>query len=60
MDLDGLSLSFESREKLFEVNAAEWRDELRDTRAFLDKFGRHIPDEIWRNAEAMEARLAAV
>jgi phosphoenolpyruvate carboxykinase (GTP) len=59
MNFDGLRLSRKEQEKLFEVNAAEWRDELRDTKTFLDTFGRHVPYEIRQNTEAMESRLAA-
>ena len=60
MDFDGLRLSRKDQDKLFEVNAAEWREELRETQAYLDTFGRHVPYEIRQNTEAMAARLAAL
>jgi phosphoenolpyruvate carboxykinase (GTP) len=59
MDFDGLRMSRKDQEKLFEVNPEEWRDELRDTKKFLDTFGRHIPYEIWQNYEKMDAKLSA-
>jgi phosphoenolpyruvate carboxykinase (GTP) len=58
MNFDGLRMSRKDQEKLFEVKPEEWRDELRDTKKFLDTFGRHIPYEIWQNYEKMDRRLS--
>ena len=55
--MDGLKTSRRDMEKLFEVNPAEWKDEIKDIKAFLDKFGRRVPYEIWQHYEKLAARL---
>ncbi len=55
--LQGLNIPQNNIEKLFDVNPAEWKDELKDIKKFLDQFGRHVPYEITQNYESMAARL---
>ena len=47
LNLDGLNIPKEKIEKLFNVNLADWKDELKDIDTFLKQFGSHMPKEIW-------------
>jgi len=46
LNLDGLKISESDIAKLFEVKLDEWKDELDDTKKFLDTFGKSMPSEI--------------
>jgi phosphoenolpyruvate carboxykinase (GTP) len=46
LNLDGLKISESDMAKLFEVKLDEWKDELDDTKKFLDTFGKSMPAEI--------------
>jgi phosphoenolpyruvate carboxykinase (GTP) len=56
IDTDGLPISRRSLEKLFEVRAEEWRDEVRQIQGFFEPFGRHIPYEIRQDMDRLKAR----
>jgi phosphoenolpyruvate carboxykinase (GTP) len=57
LQLQGLNIPAKSVDKLFEVKPAEWKDELKDIKKFLDQFGRHVPYEITQNYESLAAKL---
>jgi phosphoenolpyruvate carboxykinase (GTP) len=57
LQLQGLDIPAKNVEKLVEVRPGEWSDELKEIKAFLDKFGRHIPYEIRQGYESMAKRL---
>jgi phosphoenolpyruvate carboxykinase (GTP) len=54
---DGLNISRTNLQKLFEVKPGEWGEEIQDVRAFLDRFGQHLPYEIRREYERMASGL---
>jgi phosphoenolpyruvate carboxykinase (GTP) len=54
---EGLDIPRERLRKLFEVKAGEWREEIRDIGASLDRFGHHLPYEIRNDYNRMAARL---
>jgi phosphoenolpyruvate carboxykinase (GTP) len=47
LDRQGLEVSDAELDQLLSVNMQEWKDELADTKAFLEKFGSHMPQELW-------------
>jgi GTP-dependent phosphoenolpyruvate carboxykinase len=55
--MQGLNIPSNRLEKLFEVKPAEWQDEVKDIKKFLDQFGRHIPYEISQNYARLADRL---
>ncbi len=57
LDLTGLKLSDDYLDKLLSVNKAEWREELKSQKEFLDTFGKDLPREIWAEYEALRKRL---
>jgi phosphoenolpyruvate carboxykinase (GTP) len=59
LDLDGLDLTEAERDLLFGVDRAVWREEAALSRAYLDTFGDRLPPALWREQDALEARLAA-
>jgi phosphoenolpyruvate carboxykinase (GTP) len=46
LELDGLNISRENLERLFEVNPEEWELELQHIQRFLNKFGERLPQEM--------------
>jgi phosphoenolpyruvate carboxykinase (GTP) len=54
---EGLDIPRENLQKLFEVRAGEWDEEIRDIGTFLDRFGHHLPYEIRHDYNRMAARL---
>ena len=54
---DGLNVPRTNLQKLFEVRPGVWGKELQEIRAFLDRFGQHLPYEIRRDCEKMAAGL---
>ena len=54
---EGLDIPRANLQKLFEVRPGEWDEELQEVRAFLDRFGQHLPYEIRRDSERMAAGL---
>ncbi|MBP8911542.1 MAG: phosphoenolpyruvate carboxykinase (GTP) [Phycisphaerae bacterium] len=57
LDLSGLNIAKERMEKLFEIDRAGWRNELRDIDAFLAQFGNHMPAEIRRLRDDLAKKL---
>jgi phosphoenolpyruvate carboxykinase (GTP) len=47
MDLAGANVTVEDMNKLLDVNLAEWQDEVSDIKAYLEKFGEHMPKAMW-------------
>ncbi len=47
LNLDGLHIPQENMEKLFEVNSAEWKAEMKEVGDFMQQFGTHTPREMW-------------
>ncbi|MFZ2054804.1 MAG: phosphoenolpyruvate carboxykinase (GTP) [Candidatus Aminicenantales bacterium] len=54
---EGLDIPRDNLQKLFEVRAGEWQEEIRDIGAFLDRFGHHLPYEIRHDYNRMATRL---
>jgi phosphoenolpyruvate carboxykinase (GTP) len=54
---EGLDIPRESLQKLFEVRTGEWREEIQDIGASLDRFGHHLPYEIRHDYNRMAALL---
>jgi phosphoenolpyruvate carboxykinase (GTP) len=54
---EGLGISRDNLQKLFEVRAGEWQEEVQDIQAFLDRFGHRLPYEIRQNFQTMASRL---
>jgi phosphoenolpyruvate carboxykinase (GTP) len=54
---EGLDIPRAHLQKLFEVNRGEWQEEVQDIKAFLDRFGAHLPYEIRQHCQTMAARL---
>jgi phosphoenolpyruvate carboxykinase (GTP) len=57
LNLDGLSLSRTDAERLLHVDREEWAAEVPEMRAFFDRFGTHLPEEMTRGLEALEQQL---
>ena len=57
LDLSGLGLPAGTLEKLLEVKNEEWTGELDGVKAFFDKFGAKLPQELWRQFESLKERL---
>jgi phosphoenolpyruvate carboxykinase (GTP) len=59
LDTSGLSLSSEQLNLLLSVDAEVWREEAALIPPAYEKFGERLPDELWRQYEALTARLGA-
>ena len=59
INLDGLDISQEAFERVRTVDLDALREELPQVRAHLETFGDALPQEIWVQFEALEARLSA-
>ncbi|MFH1368928.1 MAG: phosphoenolpyruvate carboxykinase (GTP) [Elusimicrobiota bacterium] len=46
IDMTGLNLPEKDRDKLLEINSAEWKAELPEIEKFYDQFGQRIPKEL--------------
>jgi phosphoenolpyruvate carboxykinase (GTP) len=46
LTLDGLKISPEAIDELFQVNPEDWQQELGDTKQFFEKFGDRLPREL--------------
>jgi len=53
LDLEGLNISQEGLDKLFEVSPGPWQEELQDIGKFLSQFDKHIPSEIWQEYKSL-------
>jgi len=59
LDVGGLSLTGEALDLLLTVDAEVWREEAALIPAAYERFGERLPDELWRQYEALLERLAA-
>ncbi|MGQ9632074.1 MAG: phosphoenolpyruvate carboxykinase (GTP) [bacterium] len=57
LNLDGLEIPRENLDKLFEVKLDDWRSELGDVQKFFEQFGKHLPQEMWQEYEALAKHL---
>jgi phosphoenolpyruvate carboxykinase (GTP) len=57
LSMEGAGVSKERLEKLFEINPAEWKNELSDIKKFLESFGSRTPREIWEHYNKLEKFL---
>jgi phosphoenolpyruvate carboxykinase (GTP) len=57
LNLQGLSISKDSLEKLFEINPAQWQPELADIQKFLEQFGSRLPQEMLEQYQMLEKAL---
>jgi len=57
LDLEGLNISQDKLDKLFEVSPQPWQEELQDVGKFLSQFGKHIPSEIWHEYKSLARDL---
>ena len=60
LTLDGLALSKETIQQLLKVDPADWAEETEATRKFFERFGKRLPQEIWRQHEQLAQRLQRV
>ena len=57
LNLEGLDISDETLDKLFEINRDAWVQELEGMRKFFDQFGYDLPDEFGDEQQALKKRL---
>jgi phosphoenolpyruvate carboxykinase (GTP) len=57
LDLEGLRLSDEALEQLFEVDSNAWKAEAASIRTHYQTFGEHLPFELKGELETLEKRL---
>jgi phosphoenolpyruvate carboxykinase (GTP) len=57
LDLSGLNIAPEKMDKILDVDISEWKDEVRDTKEFFDKFGSRMPKEIWDEYDKLAKAL---
>jgi phosphoenolpyruvate carboxykinase (GTP) len=58
--LDGLKISHAAMEELLHVDPADWRKEHAEVGRFIERFGKHLPEEIRDEHEALKGRLQHV
>jgi phosphoenolpyruvate carboxykinase (GTP) len=59
LNWDGLDLSRAQRETLLRVDRAEWAAEVPEIRAFFDRFGNRLPEEMKRSLATLSDQLTA-
>jgi len=59
IDMTGLDLPAEDMKKLLEVRPQDWLAEADAVAQFFEKFGTRMPDELWRQNEALRSRALA-
>ncbi|MCB1118474.1 MAG: phosphoenolpyruvate carboxykinase (GTP) [Chlamydiia bacterium] len=57
LDLENLPLSSTQLEALFAVDTDKWLEEVADMRSYLEQFGKHLPQAIRDQLDALEKRL---
>jgi len=57
LDLSGLSLSEATMRELLRVDVEGWRAEIPSIREHYERFGAHLPKELWGELEALAQRL---
>jgi phosphoenolpyruvate carboxykinase (GTP) len=58
IDVSGLPVTAEQMEQLLTVDSEVWREEASLVAPHYEKFGDHLPKELWAQLEALQARLA--
>jgi phosphoenolpyruvate carboxykinase (GTP) len=59
IDVAGLDVSEQAMTELLAVDRAAWTEEVRDQEGFLKELGHHLPEALWQQHRALEARLRA-
>ena len=57
LDLSGLNLPEASVQRLLSVDVEAWTRELADMKAFFEKFGPRLPEELWQEHDRLSHRL---
>jgi len=57
IDMTGQHLTPEVLQKLFEVNKRDWLEELKGIKQFFKTFKKDLPEELWKEYEALAKRL---
>jgi phosphoenolpyruvate carboxykinase (GTP) len=57
IDMTGLPLKHGALEKLLEVRAQDWQEDLKGVKKFFKEFKKELPLELWEELEALNARL---
>jgi phosphoenolpyruvate carboxykinase (GTP) len=57
LDLDGLEISADSLDLLLTVDTETWREEASLVRPHYERFGSHLPAELWAELDTLNARL---
>jgi phosphoenolpyruvate carboxykinase (GTP) len=58
IDVSGLDVTAEQMEQLLTVDTEVWREEASLVAPHYEKFGDHLPKELWAQLEALQERLA--
>ena len=56
-DVSGLNIPKENLKQLFSIDENKWDDELKEVRSFFDKFGTHMPQELYVQFDSLEGKL---
>ena len=57
LDLEGLDVSAASLDVLLSVDPETWREEAALVRPHYERFGAHLPRELWEQLDTLDARL---
>ncbi|MCF7957813.1 MAG: phosphoenolpyruvate carboxykinase (GTP) [Phycisphaerae bacterium] len=57
IDMTGLDIPEKDMEKLFSIDPAAWKVEMKDIEEFFKKFGDRLPVSLWAEHEALGRRL---
>jgi phosphoenolpyruvate carboxykinase (GTP) len=57
LDLSGLDLTAEQVDLLLTVDSEAWRDETEGIKPHYERFGDHLPAELWQELEKLQSRL---
>lgn len=57
IDMTGLRLPARAQEKLFTINKTDWLEEAEDVKKFFKRFGKDLPQELWKEYKALLRRL---
>jgi phosphoenolpyruvate carboxykinase (GTP) len=58
IDLSGLNLPETSLQRLLSVDREAWTRELAEMKAFFEKFGPRLPEELWQEHDRLSHRLS--
>ncbi|WP_353988294.1 phosphoenolpyruvate carboxykinase (GTP) [Ruicaihuangia caeni] len=60
MNLDGLEISDDTWQKLFDIDASRWLVETDDMEAFFERFGERVPERVIQQLGELRSRLHGV